>query len=144
METQENIKDFASSLQLKMDVNYADSNPSMSNDSWQANHYKLTIKRKFKLNGNHLDTRYGFKQMSTFFSQGIGIKGEPSIPGVLECLQTDCQSAEYGFDEFCDEFGYDKDSRKAFKTYRACGKIKGKLHKFFGADYFRFIKADRE
>ena len=131
METQENIKDFASSLKLKMDVNYADSNPSMSNDSWQANHYKLT----FKKDG---------KQFSTFFSQGIGIKGEPSIPGVLECLQTDCQSAEYGFDEFCDEFGYDKDSRKAFKTYRACGKIKGKLHKFFGADYFRFIKAHRE
>jgi len=140
----ETIKQFATALGLKMDVDYADSNPSMSNDNWQANHYKLTIKRKFKLNGNHLDTRYGFKQMTTFFSQGIGIQGEPEIPGVLECLQGDCQSAEYSFEDFCGEFGYDQDSRKAFKTYKACGKIKSKLHKFLDADFYRFIKADRK
>jgi glucan biosynthesis protein len=128
---QANIKDFARSLKLQMDVNYADRNPSMINDSWQANHYKLT----FKKDG---------KQFSTFFSQGLGISEEPKMVGVLECLQSDCQSTEYSFDEFCGEFGYDQDSIKALKTYKACGKIKDKVHKFFGADYFRFIKAEKE
>ena len=127
----ETIKQFATALDLKMDVDYADSNPSMNNDNWQANHYKLTFKKDKK-------------RFTTFFSQGIGIQGEPEIPGVLECLQGDCQSAEYSFEDFCGEFGYDQDSRKAFKIYKACGKIKGKLHKFLGSDFYRFIKADRE
>ena len=131
MQKQETLKQFAAAINLKMVVNYADNNPSMDDQSWNANHYKLTFKKDKK-------------RFTTFFSQGIGIKGEPKIPDVLECLQGDCQSAEYSFEDFCGEFGYDQDSRKAFKIYKACGKIKGKLHKFLGSDFYRFIEAERQ
>ena len=54
------IKQFINNNGLTITSDYADSNPNMI-DTNMMNHYKVTIKRKFKLNGNHLDTRYGFR-----------------------------------------------------------------------------------
>ena len=123
------LKEFANNANIELVVNYADNNPNMANDNWQANHYKLKLKKDGK-------------QFSTFFSQGIGIQGEPKLEGVLECLQVDARSAEYGFSDFCAEFGYDVDSIKAYKTYKACGRIRGKLYNFLGSDFYKFIEAE--
>ena len=98
------------------------------------NHYKVTIKRKFKLNGNHLDTRFGFKQMTLYYSQGYGIQGEPTLEAVLDCLKSDSTCGET-FQEFCDNLGYDNDSRKAEKTFNTILKQTSKLKKLLDNNF---------
>lgn len=59
----------------------------------------------------------------------------PSVADVVSCLLSDCSSASNDtFESFCSEFGYDTDSRKALKTYKACQKILCKCVGLFGAD----------
>jgi hypothetical protein len=44
----------------------------------------------------------------------------PTLADVLSCLLMDSIAIGYSFDQFCSEFGYDTDSRKAYDTYNAC------------------------
>lgn len=55
----------------------------------------------------------------------------PSVAGVLHSLLMDASGAEQNFHDWCDEYGYDKDSIKAQATYNACCEILAKLRGFF-------------
>lgn len=46
---------------------------------------------------------------------------------VLACYCRDYQDSDCAFDSWCDEFGYDQDSRKAFGIYEECRAIGPKL-----------------
>lgn len=54
----------------------------------------------------------------------------PSAYGVLACISGDVHCPNT-FQEFCDEFGYDEDSRKAEKQFKACHAFAQKLRAFF-------------
>lgn len=66
----------------------------------------------------------------TYFSQGSAHTSPPTREDVLDCLATDCQSAESTFEDWCAELGYDSDSRKAEAIYNACRKERVELTKF--------------
>jgi hypothetical protein len=137
------IKQFINKNKLSITSDYADSNPNMANSD-NMNHYKVTIKRKFKLNGNHLDTRYGFKQMTIFYSQGFGIEGEPKLDSVLDCLLCDSLGVDGEiFEDFCDNFGYEIDSPLAKKSYNATIKNTNKLKNLLDNKYYDLIKCER-
>ena len=42
---------------------------------------------------------------------------------------------------FCSELGYDSDSRKAERVWRACQETPGYMQKLFGADFEAFMGA---
>lgn len=44
----------------------------------------------------------------------------PKIADVLHCLLVDATAIDYSFEDWCGEFGYDTDSRKAFQMYETC------------------------
>lgn len=44
----------------------------------------------------------------------------PKLADVLDCLRSDAAAIEQSYEEFCDEFGHDPDSRKVLMTYEAC------------------------
>lgn len=44
----------------------------------------------------------------------------PDLADVIHCLVLELDSLDYDFEEWADNYGYDKDSRKAEKTYREC------------------------
>lgn len=70
------------------------------------------------------------KSYTFTFGQSIynGSK-EPTEYEVLSCLQKyDCGT----FENFCDEFGYDTDSRKAERTYKAVCKEYKAVVRLFG------------
>ena len=139
---QATIKDFIKNNNLSISSSHADSNPNMDNQDM--NHYKVTIKRKFKLNGNHLDTRYGFRQMTIPYSQGLAHTESPKLDSVLDCLLTDSIGVDgVIFEDFCSEFGYNEDSIKAKKVYEACKKNSKKLKNLLGSTYFELIKCER-
>ena len=58
----------------------------------------------------------------------------PPAAGVLYSLLLDSRSAESNFLDWCDEFGYDSDSRKHLATYEACCEIRRRVQAFFSAD----------
>lgn len=52
------------------------------------------------------------------------------IDDVLNSLLLDADSGNYTFQDFCDNFGYDSDSRSALKTYEDCQNNGMKVRKF--------------
>ena len=133
MTKEKTIKQFIKENNLTMNCEYADSNPNMP-DSNNMNHYKVTIKRHYTIeNPKDLYTTFKqfapikkVKQMTLYYSQGYGIQGEPTLEAVLDCLKSDSTCGET-FQEFCDNLGYDNDSRKAEKTFNTILKQTNKL-----------------
>jgi len=56
----------------------------------------------------------------------------PHMADVMHSLIMDSSAAGQSFSSWCDDFGYDKDSRKAESIYRACQENGDKLHRLFG------------
>lgn len=59
-------------------------------------------------------------------------ESEYDVLNAFYCFVSDALSGLYSFDEFCGEFGYDSDSRKAEKIYRACKKAYEKFARVSG------------
>jgi hypothetical protein len=56
---------------------------------------------------------------------------------------SDAQAGEQTFEDFCAEFGYDPDSRKAEKTWQACRLVTKNMKRLLGKEYDSFLYADR-
>lgn len=99
---------------IQISSEWADRNPNMADDEWarSALHYKVTLRRR---------TATGKKRtMTLFFSLGSAHKSEPKLQDVLDSLLSDSGTPDFSFEEWCAEYGYDTDSRRAEKTYKAC------------------------
>ena len=55
----------------------------------------------------------------------------PTQASVLYCIVSDAYCGENTFDDFCTDFGYDEDSRKALETYLSCQENSKKLSQVF-------------
>lgn len=59
------------------------------------------------------------------------------------CFLSDALAGENSFEDFCSEFGYDTDSRKAEKIYKACEKSAEKAKRIF-SDLYQAIEFFQE
>ncbi len=120
----------------------------VTRDKWVCDHWKVTIKNK----GN-------VSEVFDYYT-GVGLrkpaKGAPPAPkcmkrtiayvdweklnlkpvnphpaDILYCLLSDAEAIDMSFSNWCDSFGYDEDSRKAFDTYTQCGNIGKQIRKVF-------------
>lgn len=80
------------------------------------------------------------------FYMGLGHRdkktGRPNRPkhdDVMHALVSDADACDMSFEDWCADFGYDPDSRKALQTYLTCQETTAKLRKA-GVD----IAAERE
>lgn len=55
----------------------------------------------------------------------------PFAASVLYCLILDAHADDMSFSNWCGDYGYGTDSRKAFETYQACCNNAAKLRKVF-------------
>ena len=80
----------------------------------------------------------GRKSYTFEFGQSIAKGGkEPTLYDVLSCLQ----KYEVGtFEDFCGNFGYDEDSRNAYKTYKAVVKEYDKVCSLFSNDELEVLQ----
>ena len=71
------------------------------------------------------------RQYTVYFSQGSAICKEPTTEDVLDCLASDAGSMinAQTFEDWASELGYDTDSRKAEKIYKACDRQKDNLER---------------
>jgi hypothetical protein len=92
--------------------------------------YRVTLSRKVRPGGvNPVSAR----PVSFQFWDSISAreKGEAlTAYGVLACISGDVHCPDT-FAEFCGEFGYDTDSRKAFATFKRCAALAVRLRAFF-------------
>ena len=100
------IDEFIKKNNLRMEVRKTFSNPSMDAGKYEMNHYEIKIIK----NNNSFVTHY---------SMGLGLKYTPKITGVIDCLAMEASGVENEgtFENWCDSFGYDTDSRKAERIW---------------------------
>ena len=112
---------------IKMTVKHLgfNTNKNMAN----MNDYKITL----AYNGNKITVNYHMGLAHAI--------GDINLLDLLETLLNDASSgsANWDFEEFCGNFGYDYDSRNAFKIYNECNKIAVKLEKLFTLDELKDI-----
>ncbi len=69
----------------------------------------------------HVVLRYrGRSYTVPMFSTGPGWDREPTTADVVESVLSSQGADEQSFEEWCGDFGYDTDSRKALATFKAC------------------------
>lgn len=124
------IDKFIKNNNIKAIIEEVGENPNIDDPKWQARHYKVTIKK---------DGR----SFTTYYSQGMGIEREPELRDVLDCLANDAQT-DGTFEDFCDTFGYDTDSRNAERIYKAVIRNSNKLKKLLGEEAYNQIIEDVE
>lgn len=115
----------AESFNLEFKAEFLENGLHFQGDKDKRDIYNITLKRGVR--------KYSFK-----FGQSIA-KGsnEPTLYDVLACLQ----KYEVGtFEDFCDEFGYDNDSRNALKTYKAVVKEYDKMCSLFNSDELEVLQ----
>lgn len=87
--------------------------------------------------GGYYHSSYGeFKNAFNACEAGWLTLVPPTLPDVMYCLLLDGRCAEGTFEDFCSEFGYDSDSRKALETYLADQVTRNSMIKMFGTELF--------
>ena len=132
------ISDVVSKLGVSMTSERAASNPNMIDPLPGSFHWLCTL----TCNG---------RKMAVPFTQGSahqksGKPTPPELDSVLDCLAGDASGYDNSrdFEDWCSEYGYDTDSRKAEKTYRAIGEQAKKLRHLLGEDGYReLLDAER-
>jgi hypothetical protein len=87
-----------------------------------------------KLEGRELETEY---------HMGPALEQDPDAENVLSSLLLDASCGEMSFEEYCSDFGYDTDSRRHHKTWKACKKLAPKLQEFLGEHYEECVEAEQ-
>jgi hypothetical protein len=126
-----NIQSFITRNAIRMTSEWADENPNMADMPAGSSHYKCTFRK-------------GSKQMTVYFSQGPAICREPTAKDVLDCLASDATADLTSFEDFCSEFGYDVDSRRAERTFNAIKRQTEKLQRFLNGTFEQLIECDRD
>jgi hypothetical protein len=91
--------------------------------------YSVTVK--------HNGEKCSFKYHTSIndFAQGKDEMSESDLLNALDCLISDAIAGEMDFYNFCNEFGYDFDSRKAEKVWKACKGATKKASRLFSDLY---------
>jgi hypothetical protein len=109
------LSDFIGNTALRAIIKRAASNPHMEDMGQGARHWLVTFKA-------------GSRSMRVHFTQ------VPTAAEVLDCLASDAAGFENArsFEEWASEYGYDTDSRKAERAYKAISRQAAKLRALFG------------
>ena len=105
------------------------SNPNMDDMPYGSRHYRATL-------------RYNGRRMTVPFSCGP-LAGGPDAHGVLYCLISDASGPE-DFAEWCREYGYDVDSRRAERTHKIVMRQQASLRRLLREDFDAICSMDED
>ena len=117
-ECDKQANDFLKETKTSFEAVFETYGKHFDDDKESRNIYKITLKR----NGKQFSFNFGQSINDT--NAGI----DPTAYDVLSCLT---KYDPGSFDDFCSDFGYDNDSRKAEKTYKAVVKEYNKVNAMF-------------
>lgn len=123
MTTTMTVAQFVAKHNVTMFVEAVDSVPNRDmDDDWNrtASHWRCLLRRDGK-------------RMTVYFSQGSAHVNPPTVVDVIDSVASDSRGVEsQSFHDWCGDYGYDDDSIKALKTFKACRKYAGKLRTLLG------------
>lgn len=90
------------------------------------NKFKVSITRIFG-NGKKKTKRFNFYDSHANYEKGVKNLSENNLKWAFRCFVEDARCGSLPFSEFCEELGYDKDSRRAHKIYKECMKSLDKI-----------------
>lgn len=99
----------------------------------------LFVKKEFT---NYGSKRYWNKYIGKYLTEQEAAKAgwlkptAPSVADVIHSLLSDASGADNTFEDWCSDFGYDSDSRKALDIYLKCQKNLLEMRKLFGCELF--------
>jgi hypothetical protein len=133
----ETLEAFVARNRITMTSESVYENPNMEGMPQGSLHYKCKLTAR--VDGQR-------RQMTVFFSMGLAHCREPEASEVLDCLTSDSASVENcsGFEDWASDLGYDPDSRKAEKVYRACERQAAKLRNLLGNSEYGALLYDVE
>lgn len=111
---------FLEATDTTMTVRRVDTAKYFHDDKEEHDIYEITI------------TRHGLAPYTFRFGQSLAKTGsgqEPSKYEVLSCLT---KRDPEKFNDFCAEYGYDTDSRQAYRLWQACRKEWRQVRRLFG------------
>lgn len=129
MHEQETVADVVDALNISMECEQVDTRPDGSFPEKGTSHWFVTLSHR-----GH--------EMGIYYSMGAAHTGEPDADDVMGCLASDARAGEESFEDFCSNFGYDTDSRKAYATWEACVRARDDLRALMGEDFNRLMDAE--
>lgn len=122
------INEFINSTGLRATIKPAAINPYIVKDEWAktASHWSVWL-------------HCGRERMHTYYSMGSAHEGAPELADVLDSLASDAASfpldwhAEEAFADWCADYGYDTDSRKAYGTFKIIAAQTERLKRLLGS-----------
>ena len=85
----------------------------------------------------------GDNKIFVVFHLGEGHEGrEPELKDVIHALLSDSYAGSLSFEDFCEEFGYDTDSRRAYATWEDCERHARKLRVLFTPEEIEQLEAE--
>lgn len=130
------MAEFIAKHDLRIESAETGSNPNMDGMSKGSRHYGVTIMR---------GDGYGYS-MEIFYSKGPALPHGVELAEVLSCLADDAAMVDNcgGFSGWCDELGFDSDSRKAEGIYGVCIEQAKLLREMIGNDAYNELLYDVE
>ena len=122
-----NTQEFMTKHGINMTSKPVEANPNMNDMPEGSTHWRCI----FSLNASA-------SAFGVYYSMGPALKGEPKADELLDCLASNAATYENArtFDDWCSEYGYDTDSRKAERIFKAVFKQAGQLKRFLGDDLY--------
>jgi hypothetical protein len=121
MNYQQQASDFLAKHGISFSFKLANTKRPSWDNGRQCNHFIVTFRKGTRR------VSFDFFDSTRNFEKGIK---ELDAYSVLACCSSELYCPDT-FEEFCNEFGYDNDSRQAEKTFKALSKFSAKLQKFF-------------
>ena len=113
------------------EIGWADKGkPDMSH-----NHFKITLL------GNESRATFDFYGSQRDFEAFKRILDDGEIESSVRCILDDAVSGGLDFEDFCDEYGYDTDSRKAERTWKSCQRTAAKIARVFTGDLYDLLNS---
>ena len=122
------LSDLIKSEEISMTYRASDRNPHMEGRDHMDN-WRVTL-------------RCNRSRMTLYFSKGSGHNGEPpTTEEVLDCLASDAAGLlnTSSFEDWCAQYGYDTDSRKAEKIFKAVESETERLRNLLGESLFETL-----
>lgn len=92
---------------------------------------------KMSPDDDHYMNKYTVKINGRQFKyfMGLGLKEPPKMQDVLNTIFLDSSALDESFKDWASNYGYDTDSRKAERIFKACKRNAQRLRVALGADY---------
>jgi len=126
------FEEFISIKRISMVASYADHNPNMIEGGENMDHWRCVFKM-------------GRRSLTIYFSMGMAHNGkEPTAADVIACVVSDARGIDYcrSFEDWCSDYGYDTDSRKAERIFKVCERLAKSLKRFLAGEYEGLLQCE--